>query len=171
VQTQQLFTIGYEGADLADFLATLVVSGVSQILDVREVPISRKPGFSKRALSEALASRGITYVHLKELGDPKPGREAARRGDYAAFRKIYGQHLKGSDTQDALIRAAQLASNAASCLLCFERAPEHCHRTIVAKALLERTRLTVKHLYVPAEPASHRRRDYARSSDRELALR
>ena len=170
MHAKQLFTIGYEGADLADFLATLTACGVAQVIDIRDVPISRKQGFSKNALSDALAAKGIAYVHLKELGDPKPGREAARRGEFAAFRKIYGQHLKDPDAQAALNVAAQIAGETVSCLLCFERAPEHCHRTIVGAALAEKAGFAIKHLGVRKDAASHRRRDYDRSSDRELAL-
>ena len=170
MRAKQLFTIGYEGADLADFLATLTACGVAQVIDIRDVPISRKRGFSKNALSDALAAIGIAYVYFKELGDPKPGREAARRGEFAVFRKIYGQHLKNPDARAALAAAAQTAGEAVSCLMCFERANEHCHRTIVAVALAEKAGFAVKHLGVRKDAASHRRRDYGRSSDRELAL-
>ena len=86
-----LYTVGYEGADLSDFLNTLKVHKIKQIIDVRDLPLSRKRGFSKNALAAALAKIGITYLHLKALGDPKPGREAARSGDFASFRRIWLQ--------------------------------------------------------------------------------
>src|SRR3954453_21108705 len=76
-----LTTIGYEAAELDDFVATLLAAGITRLIDVRELPISRRRGFAKRALSEALADAGIVYVHLRGLGDPKEGREAARVGD------------------------------------------------------------------------------------------
>jgi uncharacterized protein (DUF488 family) len=170
VRAKELSTIGYEGAELADFLATLSAYGVAQVIDVRDVPVSRKPGFSKRALAGALAAKGIAYVHIKELGDPKPGRDAARRGEFATFRKIYCHHLKGTDAQAALSFAARLAAETISCLLCFERAHEHCHRTIVAKALSEREGFIVRHLWVH-KYAAHRKSDHDRSSDREFTLR
>lgn len=171
MRAKKLFTIGYEGAELAEFLATLSACGVAQVLDVRDVPNSRKPGFSKRALADALAARGIVYVHLKELGDPKPGREAARRGEFAAFREIYRQHLKGPEAQAALKVAARMTSETASCLLCFERAHEHCHRAIVAKVLSERAGFTIEHLGVRKDALSPRKRDYDHASDEAFALR
>jgi uncharacterized protein (DUF488 family) len=75
-----LYTIGFEGADIAQFLGTLVACEIEQVLDIREVPVSRKPGFSKSSLQMALDAIGIRYCHLKALGDPKRGREAMRRG-------------------------------------------------------------------------------------------
>jgi uncharacterized protein (DUF488 family) len=170
VASEKLFTIGYEGATPADFLATLRACGVLRVIDVRQVSISRKRGFSKSALSEILASEGIAYVHLKELGDPKPGREAARRGDFSAFRRIYGQHLKTREAQAGLRVAVDLAAEKASCLLCFERAAEHCHRTIVATAIAEQKGFKISHLVVQHGAGSPRKGDYDRSSDRELAL-
>lgn len=163
-----LFTIGYEGAALDDFLATLVICDVKQVLDVRDVPLSRKRGFSKRALSEALASRGIAYVHLKDLGDPKPGREAARRHDFATFRKIYNRQLASAEGQTALGSAAKLAATATSCLLCFEREFENCHRTIVANALSKESNFTVKHVGVRVGAANRaKKHEY---SEREIAV-
>ena len=148
MRAKQLFTIGYEGAELSDFLATLIASGITQILDVRDVPLSRKRGFSKNSLSNALSAEGIVYHHLKGLGDPKPGRDAARRGEYALFNKIYKKHLQTECAQSALDIALHKAGQRISCLLCFERAHEHCHRSIVAAALIERSGFDVKHIGV-----------------------
>jgi len=143
-----VFTIGYEGADLDTFLATLALAGVEHLLDVRDVPISRKRGFSKIKLAEALAFAGIGYTHLKPLGDPKPGREAMKRGDYLAFLKIYENHISRCDSQRALDTAAEIARNAATVLLCYERNPKQCHRTIVAEQLLRRDTFEIRHLGV-----------------------
>ena len=143
-----LHTIGYEGASIADFLDTLVAVGVAQVLDIRDVPISRKPGFSKRSLSAAAASRGIVYEHLKDLGDPKAGREAMRRGDYAGFLEIYSRHLATDWAQRALARAVELASERVSVLLCFERSPKECHRSIVASAMKAAAGFDVRELGV-----------------------
>jgi len=130
-----LYTVGYEGAELADFLATLAAHKIKQIIDVRELPLSRKKGFSKNALSEALAKLGIAYLHLKSLGDPKPGREAARNGDISEFRRIYARHLGGAEAKAGLIAAAAAARKITSGLLCYERDYTDCHRAIVAKKL------------------------------------
>lgn len=128
----KLYTIGYEGAELGQFLKTLMDAGVEHVIDIRDVPVSRKRGFSKAALSTALSDSGIGYSHLKALGDPKPGREAMRRGDYSVFVDIYAAHLGQPAAQDALKEAVEIAGVKPSVLLCFERNPKRCHRTIVA---------------------------------------
>ena len=130
-----IFTIGYEGTDIERFIAALVGARVDVLADVRAVTVSRKPGFSKNGLRARLAEAGIEYVHLGSLGDPKPGREAARAGKYDEFRAIYGKHLATDDAQAALTALAQLASGRTTCLMCFEREPSECHRTIVARAI------------------------------------
>lgn len=168
--TKQLFTIGYEGVELADFLATLAACGITQIIDVRDVPISRKHGFSKNILAEALAAKGIAYVHLKDLGDPKPGREAARRGNYGLFIKIYSTHLKTDAAQAALNVAAKKAGQRVSCLLCFERAHEHCHRNVVAVALAQLAGFTIRHVGVRKNISVGRGARYGRSNEPELAF-
>src|SRR5688572_16080609 len=65
---QTIFTIGYEGATLSDFIATLQVAGVRRVVDVRELPQSRRPGFSKNVLRTALEEHGFAYEHRKPLG-------------------------------------------------------------------------------------------------------
>ena len=75
-----LFTVGYEGTDIERFVKTLKAVGIRRLADVRAVAVSRKPGFSKRRLSDRLADEVIEYIHFVELGDPKPGRDAARSG-------------------------------------------------------------------------------------------
>ena len=102
---RSLFTIGYEGASIADFVATLRAVNVDVLIDVRDVPISRKPGFSKRVLAQRLGDVGIEYVHLRDLGDPKPGRDAARRGDFKEFERIFREHLEREKSQIALSEA------------------------------------------------------------------
>jgi uncharacterized protein (DUF488 family) len=92
-----LATIGYEGADLDDFVATLRSAGIRRLIDFRELAISRGRGFTKRALSVALADADMEYVHLRGLGEE--GREAARAGDYTRFKKVFGGHLKTETAQ------------------------------------------------------------------------
>lgn len=145
---QTLCTIGYEGASLHDFVATLQVAGVEHLLDVREVAQSRRKGFSKNALAGALAEVGIGYTHLRQLGDPKAGREAARRGDIEEFLSIFESHLELPETKVALQTAAEICQSEPSVLLCFERNPQLCHRTLVAKRLTNLCSLSVRHLGV-----------------------
>lgn len=130
-----VYTIGYEGTDIERFIQTLKIVGVRVVADVRAVALSRKKGFSKTALKARLEMEGISYLHFNDLGDPKDGREAARMGKYDKFRKIYSKHLSGRDAQTALATLRVTVKNAATCLLCFERDPMVCHRSIVAQKL------------------------------------
>ncbi len=107
---KRLYTAGYEGRKPADLFASLRGAGVELLIDVRDVPISRKPGFSKTALSQGLAVAGIGYLHLKGLGDPKPGRIAAREGRFSDFRRIFSSHMLTSAAQQALTEALSAAS-------------------------------------------------------------
>ena len=130
-----VYTIGYEDTDIDRFVDTLKAVGVRTLADVRAVALSRKKGFSKAALRNRLAEEGIVYRHFAELGDPKPGREAARAGHHDKFRKIYAKHLTSAEAKSALDTLAETTWSSPSCLLCFERDPKLCHRSIVADKL------------------------------------
>ena len=143
-----LHTIGYEGSSIADFLATLETAGIDLVIDVREVPISRKRGFSKVALGSWLESRSIRYLHLKGLGDPKAGRIAAREGRIDDFQSIFGTHLNSQIAQADLRNAIDAAGQNVACLLCFERDPTHCHRRIVAERMARSAGFRLVHLSV-----------------------
>jgi uncharacterized protein (DUF488 family) len=134
---QYLYTIGYEGTDIERFVSTLKAVGVQRLADVRAVPLSRKRGFSKRSLSVRLEAEGIEYLPFRPLGDPKPGRDAARSGRYDLFRAIYSKHLDSMEAKSALKALAAVAKEKATCLLCFERDPATCHRSIVAQQLTD----------------------------------
>ena len=130
----KVFTIGYEATTMADFLAALTRAGVQRVIDVRALPLSRRPGFSKTSLAASLAEAGIGYVHLKALGTPKRGRDAAKQGDVAMLAAVYADQL---DLPEAKAQAAQMLALAAelpSALLCYERDPRHCHRTLLLAA-------------------------------------
>lgn len=133
-----LFTIGYEAAGFAGVLAALQGAGVRTVIDVRDLPLSRRAGFSKGTLSASLAEAGIAYVHLKALGTPKDGRTAARQHDYRRFWDIVEQRLQSPEAQSALHSAADLALHQPCALLCFEADPKLCHRRRVAEMLVER---------------------------------
>lgn len=157
----QLNTIGYEGAALDDFIGTLTRAGVDCLIDIRERAQSRRKGFSKTALSLRLESVGIDYLHLRQLGDPKAGREAARAGDWDAFRTIFGRVIAGVEAQSALLEIeAILKRGSHIALLCYERDHRTCHRKIVSDILEARTGLKARHLGVQTiEPGTrtHRR--------------
>jgi uncharacterized protein (DUF488 family) len=147
-ELKKIFTLGYEGASVLDFIGTLQSVGVSLLLDVRDLPQSRRPGFSKRVLSAALEEAGIAYRHMKQLGDPKPGRDAARRGDMDSFRAIFGAHIDTEASRAAIGEAAVEVQNGTVALMCFERAPKHCHRSIVAERIREIVSADIVHLGV-----------------------
>ena len=151
-----LATIGYEAADLADFIATLRVASVKRIIDVQQLAISRRKGFAKTALSAALADAGISYVHLRELGDPKAGREAARAGNFGLFRTIFTSQMKTDGAQADLRTASRLVAEGGACLLCFERDHTGCHRSIVAQAIYDNLPVTFRHIGVKAGLAAQK---------------
>jgi uncharacterized protein (DUF488 family) len=131
----KLFTIGYEDAAMGEFLSALKDAGVERVIDVRAVPNSRRPGFSKTPLRNALAEEGIDYVHLRALGTPAEGRAAARAGRIDDLVRIYLGQLQ---TPQAMAEGAimlDLASEKPSALLCYERDPACCHRSLLWKAL------------------------------------
>lgn len=131
----RIFTIGYEGTTQPEFIAALKAAGVERVIDVRAVPLSRKPGFSKNILANGLREAKIDYAHLKALGTPPEGREAARKGNYAKLVSIYAGQL---ELPEAMAQAAQmldLAGEKLSALLCFERDPATCHRSLLIAAV------------------------------------
>ena len=132
-----IFTIGYEQATLADVIDRLAAAGVEQLLDVRAVAASRRPGFSKTVLSNSLAAAGIAYVHLRGLGTPADGRAAARAGRVDAMHAIFRAHMTTTEAQADLARAADLVATRPSALLCYEAAASVCHRRIVADTLVD----------------------------------
>lgn len=142
----EVMTIGYEGSDIDSFLDRLANAGVETIVDVRELPLSRKKGFSKNSLREAAAKIGLHYVHLKPLGDPKEGRLAARSGDYQLFERIFKAHMQTAEAQEALTRLSEIVENTRACLLCFEKNHEGCHRHIVVHQLAEIRDIVVRHI-------------------------
>src|SRR5205085_6906860 len=102
-----LLTIGYEGCTIDAVVAALRQAGAQLLIDVRAVPQSRKPGFSKRQLAAALDEAGIAYVHLQALGTPKPGRDAVRAGHPERMVPIFQQHMTGDRPQAELHQARQ----------------------------------------------------------------
>lgn len=130
-----LTTIGYEKSTLSDFIATLQLCNIDILVDIRDRAQSRRPGFSKTALSEALKDAGIEYIHYKSLGDPKEGREAARSGNYPLFKKIFNQVMDSEIGQKSLSEVKDLAINNSICLMCYERDQKECHRKIVSDHL------------------------------------
>jgi uncharacterized protein (DUF488 family) len=133
VRPQSLYTFGYEGLDLETFIARLVAVGVRSVIDVRELPLSRKKGFSKTGFAQRLEMAGIAYFHAPTLGCPKAIRDQYRKdGDWVVYTRSFAAYMK---TQKAKIEElAEVAWSSAVCLVCFEADPATCHRTYVARA-------------------------------------
>jgi uncharacterized protein (DUF488 family) len=123
-------SLGYQGRSLPDFVAELQGRGVRTLVDVRLNPISRKPGFSRKTLSAALALAGIDYVHEPELGNPRENRAAFRNGEAAAW-DLLRARMEEPPGRAALGRLVELAQRQSVAVLCFEEAPEQCHRRLV----------------------------------------
>jgi uncharacterized protein (DUF488 family) len=130
----KIYTIGYEATTMAEFIAALKGAGVERLIDVRALPLSRRPGFSKNILAATLKEAGVEYVHLKNLGTPKPGRDAAKKGDVATLEAVYETQLGLPEAQAEAAKMRALAAEKPSALLCYERNPQHCHRTLLLEA-------------------------------------
>jgi len=143
-----LATIGYEGTTIDQVIEVLRDAEVALLVDVRAVPQSRKPGFSKRQLAAALDEVGISYVHLQGLGTPKPGRDAVRAGHPERMEVIFREHMRSDRAQADLAQAKGLVRNRKACLLCFERDHTTCHRRFVAEMIVTETGQSVSHLEV-----------------------
>lgn len=141
-----LFTIGYETATLPEVIGRLRAAGVEIVVDVRAVAASRRAGFSKTILRTSLEAEGIAYEHLRGLGTPKPGREAARKGRIAEMEAIFAAHMETPEAQDGLARAMAIARERPAALLCYEACAAGCHRRIVAGLIREATGVEVKDL-------------------------
>lgn len=131
-----IWTIGYEQARVDDVIAALSAAGVEVLADIRYLPLSRRPGFSKSALAAAARETGIEYRHMKPLGTPAEGRAAARRGDHGTLARVYAGQLELPEALAAMAELRDLASEKRVALLCYEREAAECHRSLLIAALL-----------------------------------
>jgi uncharacterized protein (DUF488 family) len=149
-KAKKLFTIGYEQTPAKAVLDELVEAGVKLLVDVRAVASSRRPGFSKTQLAAGLDERGIAYLHLRGLGTPKEGREAARSGKYDVLEKIYTGHLKTTQAREELDELSALVRKSGPvCILCYERDHQHCHRRWIAEIIEDRDGVKIENLAAP----------------------
>ena len=140
-----LYTFGYEGFDIDSFISRLQTVGVETIVDVRELPLSRKKGFSKTALGECLKRAGIGYFHAPALGCPKPIRNRYREdGDWQVYTRDFQAYLA---TQEATVQQlSKFARSSTVCLICFEADFNFCHRSYVARATMRAGGPQVQHI-------------------------
>jgi uncharacterized protein (DUF488 family) len=130
----QLFTTGYEGQTIQNFIKKILSEHIETIIDIRENPNSRKPGFSKNIFRKQLGTAGVGYYHFQELGTPKPLRKfLSDNQDYEKFFEEYKAFLP--EFQDAIDDIVEIGSQKRICLLCFEKDPHFCHRKVVAELI------------------------------------
>jgi uncharacterized protein (DUF488 family) len=148
-----LCTIGYEGYATSAWLSTLLENNVETVVDVRDLPLSRKPGFSKSQLMRSLEAVGIDYVHVRALGNPRQYRDALHAGmDFSAFAEAFSSIL--DEQQPVLTQVLREATAKRVCLLCYEEDPNRCHRSLVAERLQSMDPNTVEVLHLRDERAA-----------------
>lgn len=154
-----VFTIGYQGLDIETFMSLLTEHDIDTVVDIRELPLSRKPGFSKNALANALHLSGREYIHMVDLGCPKPVRERYREdGNWKRYTEGFRKHLKRQDA--AIAELSDLVASSTCALLCFEADFNFCHRSMVANAVHHYCGADVEHIKITdaktVSPASRR---------------
>jgi uncharacterized protein (DUF488 family) len=139
-----IFSLGYGSRNINAFVDLLQENKINVLVDTRELPISRKSGFSKKSLTTRLEDEGIDYVHFKQLGSPSWARsELKRTGDYDTFFLNVRNHLECA-AEDALSAVSELvARKKRLCLMCLCPDVSKCHRSIVLDLLDER--FSIKH--------------------------
>jgi uncharacterized protein (DUF488 family) len=149
-KARKLFTIGYEQTPASAVLDELEQAGVKLLVDVRAIAASRRPGFSKNQLAAGLLDRGISYLHLRGLGTPKEGREAARGGKFETLQRIYAAHLKQPQAREELAELSALVRKSGPvCILCYERDHRECHRQWIAEIIEDRDGVKIENLVAP----------------------
>lgn len=140
-----IFTIGYEGLDIDQFIKLLKLGNVDTVVDIRELPLSRKRGFSKNGLRKILQANGLSYLHIVALGCPKPIRnQYCEDGDWSRYKRDFKGYLT---SQHAVVaELSEIAQESHCALLCFEADYQMCHRSMVAEAVHRNCGLQVYHL-------------------------
>lgn len=140
-----VFTIGYEGLAIDDFVSLLSEHGIETVVDIRELPLSRKPGFSKKALANLLNLSGLEYVHMVELGCPRSVRDGYRAdGDWKRYTTGFLNHLETQ--KDAIASLAGIVESSVCALLCYEADFNFCHRSMVADAVNKHCGAKIEHI-------------------------
>jgi len=144
-EQKEVYTIGYEGKDVDEFIKVLLENGIDRVADVRAIPVSRKKGFSKNTLMKILKDNGIEYKLFSELGSPKEARDKLKSKllSFDEFAEIYRNYLK--EHIDKLKELEIYVSSKKSALMCFESDWRRCHRSIIAE-FLEQEGFEVVHL-------------------------
>lgn len=153
----KLYTVGYEGCDIDEFTEALKLNGIEQVADLRKNPVSRKRGFSKRLLGEALAEKKIEYVHMGSLGVPTEWRKQAKE-EIITRQKMFRDYVKKilPKQQEDILALQKLMKEKNLALLCYETDASDCHRRFVSDEIQRVTKgkVEVVDLLVrPTEPS------------------
>jgi len=134
---RDIYTIGYEGRTLTQFIDLLKNNNIMQIIDIREIAFSRKNGFSKSALENGLKSNDIVYRHYPQLGTPKEIRESYyKTHNFSLLAEMFEKHFIESGAKETLFDVIGLAIVRRSALMCYELLPSKCHRSLIAKKMV-----------------------------------
>lgn len=140
-----VYTIGYEGLTIVEFEVLLSEHHIETVVDIRELPLSRKPGFSKKALASFVNLSGREYVHMAALGCPKVVRDRYREdGNWKRYVEGFLRHL--NTQQEAIDELAELAVSSSCALLCYEADFNVCHRSMVANAVRDASGVDIEHI-------------------------
>lgn len=141
MSSRSVVTVGYEGRTLAEFVAALRKARVRRVVDVRELPLSRRKGFSKTKLGETLRDAGIEYFHFRDAGNPYRD----QRGDIERCLREYRRHI--AKRPQVIEQLAELTSEKKTALLCVEADPSSCHRSVLVQHMATRQKsLVVEHI-------------------------
>lgn len=146
-----IYTAGYEGLTIDAFIARLKQAQIDKVLDVREYPISRKKGFSKKAFAECLAAAGISYEHSPPLGCPKLIRNRYKvDGDWSVYSRDFRAYIRSQN--EVLSNLVSSVAEQRICMVCYEADSSFCHRSLIAEAAQELdSSLQAQHLPIKIE--------------------
>ena len=137
---RRMHTVGHSTRPIEEFAALLHRHAVARIVDIRTVPKSRRnPQFEQHVLADSLASAGIDYVYLRELGGLRHSSgESVNMGWQNASFRHYADYMQTESFASGLADLEGLASERPSAIMCAEAVWWRCHRRLVADALLIR---------------------------------
>lgn len=151
-----VYAIGHSTRTIDDFIEILQAQSISMLVDIRTVPRSRhNPQFNEETLQSHLETKGIAYVHLKELGGlRKPKKDSANTAWKNASFRGFADYMQTRQFVCAVRKLMQLAKPRRVVIMWAEGNPFRCHRSLVADALTVR-KVRVLHLAGKASVREH----------------
>jgi len=147
-----VFTIGHSNHPIEAFIALLKQHGISALADVRSAPYSRfHPQFNKDALEKALKEQGIKYVFLgRELGARSEDRSCYENG-----RVRYPLLARTALFRQGIERVTTGAAEYSIALMCAEKEPLECHRTLLVARALDELGVPIRHILADGRIEAH----------------